>query len=434
MSSATPIVFDRDNVNDETVVLVRWFAKHGDRVENNVLLAEIETSKANLEVFSPQEGFLVWGFPEGADVPVSAPLGHISPVAPTSPPRFDTISVASSTSAIVEKHAPIAPCPEFPISTAYRQQFSAAAAEMMEAHGLTASDFADKSLVRQQDVLDFLNPLAVPAKSIERLEAGTKIVQPYKEIVLSKMKRREGRSLAAGVGNAVQSAVSVTCATQGLRRALDAGTAGGNTSSIVVYEVSRLLRKYPMLNATYHDGVMLQYVQVNLGFAMDDGRGLKVAVFQNCDTLSLQQVSTELRDLTLAYVEDRLTPTQIANATFTISDVSSVGVSSFYPLISEYQGGILGIGGEQFLPGSEYGSYTLTLAFDHQLCDGRTAALFLNDLKGRLLSYEGASGGKPELACAECGRTASQLAVLNRFLLRSAFPEGYLCTLCAAGY
>ena len=91
--------------------------------------------------------------------------------------------------------------------------------------------------------------------------------------------------------------------------------------------------------------------------------------------------------------------------------------------------------GEQFAPGSLYGSYTLTLTFDHQLSDGRTAALFLNDLKQRLLGYEGAvqeSGS--ELACSHCGRTTAQLAWSNHFLLRSAQPEGYLCTLCAAGF
>jgi len=74
---------------------------------------------------------------------------------------------------------------------------------------------------------------------------------------------------------------------------------------------------------------MLKFADVNVGYAMDDGHGLKVAVFHNCDTLSLVQISTLLNDLTVAYIEDKLTPTQIANATFTISDLSGMGVSSF---------------------------------------------------------------------------------------------------------
>jgi pyruvate/2-oxoglutarate dehydrogenase complex dihydrolipoamide acyltransferase (E2) component len=312
------------------------------------------------------------------------------------------------------------------------------ALKMMETHGLTAADFSGKSAVRKQDVIEFLNPPAAPgrpAAPAAARAAAAKITQPYKEIVLSKMKRREGSSLAAGVGNAIQSAVSVNCVTQGLRRIL-----GTRASAAIIYEVSRLLRKYPALNSTYRDGTMLQFLQVNPGYAMDDGRGLKVAVFQECDTLSLQQISNRLNDLTVAYIEDKLTPAQIANATFTISDLSGMGVSSFYPLISENQGAILGVGAEQFLPGDTHGFFNLTLSFDHQLSDGRTAALFLNDLKSRLLSYEGAIDGihiegiRQDMSCSQCGRTAQQLAEADQNLLLSALPKGYLCTYCTAGW
>lgn len=453
MTPSIPILLERDNVNDESVVLVRWFARHGDSVEANVLLAEIETSKANVEVFSPDAGFLVWSFPEGANVPVSAPIGYISEGAPASPPEFGasagTLAVAmnqpgesatavpNSTRVPAAINAPALSGPDFTVSTSYRQRFSPLAAKMMETHGLTPSDFAGKSIVRKQDILDFLSPAVPsvdPAIAAKPLVAAGKINQPYEEIALSKMKRREGQSLAAGVGNAVQSAVSVTCITKGLRGNLGPKTARANTSAVILYEVSRLLRRYPTLNATYRDEKMLQFVDVNLGYAIDDGHGLKVAVLHKCDTLSLSHISALLGDLTVAYIENKLTPTQIANATFTVSDLSGMGVSSFYPLISENQGAILGVGGEQFLPDSAFGSYNLTLAFDHQLSDGRTAASFLNDLKQRLHSYESTLHElRQELVCTQCGRTAGQLAELNENLLLSALPKGNLCTLCVAG-
>jgi pyruvate/2-oxoglutarate dehydrogenase complex dihydrolipoamide acyltransferase (E2) component len=307
----------------------------------------------------------------------------------------------------------------------------------MAAAGLTAADFAGRSVVRKQDVLDSLNPPdkpSEPAVAPRPLGAQAKITQPYTEVVLSKMKRREGQSLATGVGNAVQSAVSVTCFTRGLRGNLGPKTARVNISAVILYEVSRLLRRYPTLNATYRGGTMIQFVDVNLGFAIDDGHGLKVAVLHNCDTLSLAEISALLNDLTVAYIENKLTPTQIANATFTISDLSGMGVSSFYPLISENQGGILGVGGEQFFPGSAYGFYNLTLAFDHQLSDGRTAASFLNDLKQRLASYESTLHEEnQEIVCSRCGRTAGQLDELDETLVLSALSNGNLCTLCAVG-
>ncbi len=77
MSAGTPILLERDNVNDDVVILSQWFVKNGERVEEGTLIAEVETSKANVEVLAPGSGYLKWGFEEKADVPYSAPLGHI---------------------------------------------------------------------------------------------------------------------------------------------------------------------------------------------------------------------------------------------------------------------------------------------------------------------------------------------------------------------
>jgi len=454
MTSPVPILLERDNVNDESVTLIRWFAADADQVTANSLLAEVETSKANIEVYAPAAGFLVYSFAEGAEVPVGSPIGHIASEPPALTARTADIPEAVTLPTVqrppltspslsrTEADAPPSTL-QFKTVTGFKQRFSPVAQKMMELHGLTSADFSGQSVVRKQDVLDLLQgPSVVPAQPALRPSseqpyppAVKPISQPYKEVALSKMKRREGSALATGTRNAVSSAVSVLCYTRGLRQILEKRVSGGNASAAVVYEVSRLLRKYPALNATYREGAMLLYEKVNVGFAMDDGRGLKVGVLHDCDTLSLQQVALQLRNLTLAYLDDKLTPVQIANATFTISDLSGMGVSSFFPLISEDQGGILGVGAEQFAPGSEYGSFTLTLTFDHQLTDGRGAALFLNDLKERLSNYEKSTEDRQDyLACSQCGRPEPELVDKRQNLLRSVVPQGYLCTLCVAGY
>ena len=100
MTSAFPVVLERDNVNDDFVILVRWFVSHGDKVEANTLLAEVETSKASLEVYAPKSGFLAWEFPEGANVPLSSPIGYISADPPAGPPQFDRSSSLETTTAL----------------------------------------------------------------------------------------------------------------------------------------------------------------------------------------------------------------------------------------------------------------------------------------------------------------------------------------------
>ncbi len=455
MTAATPIVLERDNVNDESVTLVRWFAKHGELVELDALLAEVETSKANVEIHAPAKGYLVQEFLEGEEVPVTAAIGYIAEEAPVSAPvagkerrtaaTRDAVGAVAADGAPASR-APIMPSPltvqeaEFLPASQYTQRISPVALKMMETHGIAATVFAGKSMVRKQDVLDYLNPPA-PSGPAQRGNgkktefAPAEITQPYKRIPLSKMKRSEQANLGAGMGNAVASSVSVTCFTRGLRRIVESSLGHGSASAVIVYEVSRLLHKYRALNATYQAGAMLQYEMVNVGYAMDDGRGLKVAVLPNCDSLTREEIVDMLRDLSVAYIEDKLTPTQMANPTFTISDLSGLGVSGFVPLISENQGAILGVGGEQFARGNREGFYTLTLTYDHQLSDGRTAALFLGDLKARLEHYESAADEtESELVCSRCFRTAKELSKMNQHLLQSAGRDEYLCTVCANGW
>ena len=465
MTEGIPIVLERDNVNDETVTLVRWFAAHGDKVELDALLAEVETSKANIEIHAPQAGYLVQEFPPGAEIPVTAIIGYIAasapanaPVGVTKPAAVPSINAAAifqaaqpsvpmATTAAPKplngSSGPTVSAPGFPQASEYRQRCSPVAAKMMETHGIPASAFVGKSVVRKEDILNYLNPPAAPAPALApasqlRRYPLAKIAQPCREVPLSKRKRSEAANLAVGMGNAVASSVSVTCFTRGLRHILKAKLGGGNPSGVFVFEVSRLLRKYPALNAAYREGSMLQYEDVNIGFAMDDGRGLKVAVLPDCDQRPLSDILAMLHELSIAYVEDKLTPAQIANPTFTISDLSGLGVSSFLPLISDGQGAILGVGGEQFAPGNLNGFFTLTLTFDHQLTDGRTAALFLNDLKERLAHYETtAPDVRSELVCPRCYRcyrTAAELRGVDAHLIQIAGDEGYICSLCLSGW
>jgi pyruvate/2-oxoglutarate dehydrogenase complex dihydrolipoamide acyltransferase (E2) component len=464
MSVGTPILLERDNVNDESVVLARWFVEDGEWVEAGALVAEVETSKANVEVVAPQAGYLEQGIEEKSDLSYEAPLGHIfheplpadrlsvrrgspgqpkiAPVAasplPSQPP--------SEPAAVQLSRSNGAAQPAFPTSTEYTQRFSRRAEELIQENGLSKDSFTGLKMVRAINVLKLMGgespedqSTAVEARvsPAAQREVPKALRLPATAIPLSRMKRSEVQALAAGSRNAIPSAVTVTCLTRGLRTALQRNPiAAGNAGAVIAYEAARLLRKYPAFNATYRTDHRMQYEQVNIGYAIDDGRGLKVAVLRDCDTKSLSEIADELRALVLAYIDDRLTPAQVSGGTFTISDLSGMGVSSFLPLISDDQGAILGVGGEQFLPGSRDGCYTLTLAFDHQLSEGRTAALFLNDLKERLLHYEQAMNDHEtvDLACVRCGRKSSELIGEKSFMVQSVVPPGHLCNLCVAGY
>src|SRR2546427_4503426 len=151
------------------------------------------------------------------------------------------------------------------------------------------------------------------------------------------------------------------------------------------------------------------YEEINIGFAVDAGHGLKVPVIHQADTKSLQDIASEMQECLLNYLENTLRVESLVGGTFTITDLSSEGVFTFSPLINQGQSAILGVGGEFFLPHSPEGLFNLILSFDHQLAEGRQATQFLQDLAYRLQAYStllqsdmSHAAVAEELHCARC--------------------------------
>src|SRR5439155_1406804 len=142
---------------------------------------------------------------------------------------------------------------------------------------------------------------------------------------------------------------------------------GGSAAAIFVYETARLLRKYPVLNAFHEEGKINYYEDVNVGLAIDAGRGLKVPAICHADKKGLVEITHEIEDQVLNYLDDKLSPAMLAGGTFTITDLSGDEVVSFHPLINQGQAAILGVGAEYYRPGRGEGFFNLILAFDHQL-------------------------------------------------------------------
>ena len=259
---------------------------------------------------------------------------------------------------------------------------------------------------------------------------------PYRTEQISRSKRLEIAFLRSGSQHTLPSAVTLTCPTHGLRAAAE--RAGMNLSAVLVYEVGRLLRKYPALNAFLAEDCHYFYQEVNIGFAFDAGQGLKVPVVRRADAKALQELDRELGELMVQYLNEELPVESLAGGTFTITDLAQEGAAFFSPLINQRQSAILGVGAELFAPEQSPGWFHLTLAFDHQLSNGREATQFLSDLSRRLAAYEQAWGAdvQEEPYCHHCERTLSTLREIKAHLVEEVRPDGakgQVCSLCLRG-
>ena len=152
-------------------------------------------------------------------------------------------------------------------------------------------------------------------------------------------------------------------------------------NDIVLFAVSRTLLSHRDVNANYlaDSDVMRYFAHANLGIAVDTPRGLIVPTLFSADTLTLNE-------LIKAAQAGSISPDLLTGGSFTVTNLGSLGVESFTPVINPPQTAILGVdcvtrrvkqvnGHDVF-----YDAMGLSLTFDHRALDGAPAAKFLRDL------------------------------------------------------
>ncbi|AEV84017.1 bifunctional N-acetylglucosamine-1-phosphate uridyltransferase/glucosamine-1-phosphate acetyltransferase [Actinoplanes sp. SE50] len=94
-----PVLVPTNDVNSEHGILVMWFAEDGAEVEKDELLAEVETSKAVLEVLAPVAGVLLHTAAKGAEVPLSQPIAQLFGSAAERDAHLAALAAAPATAA-----------------------------------------------------------------------------------------------------------------------------------------------------------------------------------------------------------------------------------------------------------------------------------------------------------------------------------------------
>jgi pyruvate dehydrogenase E2 component (dihydrolipoamide acetyltransferase) len=158
-------------------------------------------------------------------------------------------------------------------------------------------------------------------------------------------------------------------------------------SDLIHMAVARALREEPRINCRLDGQAVRIRREVNLAFAVDLGEGLVAAVIRDADKKSVGELAKAARDLAERARSNRLAPDDMADGTFTVTNLGGLGVEYFTPIINPPQAGILGIGKILEKPVVLNGGIhvrsmmTLSLVFDHRLVDGAPAAKFLAKLK-----------------------------------------------------
>ena len=172
------------------------------------------------------------------------------------------------------------------------------------------------------------------------------------------------------------------------------GLANITLNDMILFAVSRVILNHKDLNAHYLDDTMRYFNNVNLGIAVDTDRGLMVPTVFAAEKLSLNQLSKAAKSVITDAQSGNINPDLLKGASFTITNLGSLGIESFTPVINPPQTGILGVDNItkkiKEVNGQDvtYPAMGLSLTFDHRALDGAPAAKFLKDLCNALENFD----------------------------------------------
>lgn len=171
------------------------------------------------------------------------------------------------------------------------------------------------------------------------------------------------------------------------RKALQARSSAKITySDLMVKTVAAALRKHPRLNASWQNEQIIANQEINVGLAVAVEDGLLVPVVHQADRLGLGEIAARRVDLVEKAQSGKLPPADLANGTFTISNLGMFGVERFNAIVNPPQAAILAVGAivDRVVPVNGQPAVqpmmTLTLSCDHRVVDGARAAQFLQTL------------------------------------------------------
>jgi pyruvate dehydrogenase E2 component (dihydrolipoamide acetyltransferase) len=156
----------------------------------------------------------------------------------------------------------------------------------------------------------------------------------------------------------------------------------------VIKAVASALKNHPAINAALdleHEQIIYTEYD-NLGIAVDTERGLVVPSLRNADQMSVADVARSLSQLSDNVRDGSFSVADLQGSTFTISNLGAIGGTYSTPIINTPEVAILLVGRSRKLPvvvDDEIAirlMMPLSLAYDHRLVDGATAARFLNDV------------------------------------------------------
>ncbi|MBI4452677.1 2-oxo acid dehydrogenase subunit E2 [Candidatus Woesearchaeota archaeon] len=158
----------------------------------------------------------------------------------------------------------------------------------------------------------------------------------------------------------------------------------------IVKAAACALMSHPYLNASLEGEEIVFKKYYNIGVAVDSEEGLFVPVVKGAQNKDIKAIAKDIQKMANDVQSRKVNMMDLKGGSFTVSNLGSVGVEFFTPIINYPESAILGVGRVIDKPVARNGKVEirkilpLSVTYDHRLVDGAQAARFGVELVKRL--------------------------------------------------
>ncbi len=436
---AEAVIMPRQGQSVESCIFSEWFVKKGDKVSKGDLLFAYETDKAAFEQEAPSDGFLLATFAdEGDEIPVLdviAVIGEegesIDSFLPAGT-KNDDIEIQKVEKELVGEPVKSAPVSDTPKIAGKKAGISPRAKglankEKLVYDGLIGTGpegrIIERDIQAAIQIQPKVTPLANAIASREKIALPTKgsgvggkvlasdvkqmpsvtLADDYTDKKISNIRKIIAQNMYESLANTAQLTLHTSADARKMlatRKVLKDKMADGYLYNITIndmvsYATIKALINNPEINIHFMGDSIRSFSNVHLGFAVDTPRGLMVPTVKNANHLTIEGLSSTMKELAASCQKGNVSLESLQGATFTMTNLGGFGIEMFTPVLNPPQAGILGVntiiqqpaqledGAFGFIP-----KIGLSLTFDHRALDGAPAAKFLQEVAREIEQLE----------------------------------------------
>ncbi len=404
----------------EEGTLVVWVKKEGDEVDVDDLLAEVETDKATMEFRSFDRGVLLKILvPEGETLEPDVPVAIIGKAGEDISDLLAQVAetvAGSGSEAVTETEAGTAPVSAaVPVPAAVPASVPAPASVPVSASvgasvPVSAGRILSSPLVRRLarersidlSVVQGSGPQgrivkrdvdSYDASSVGFAAVGAERLPP-RVAKASSMRRTIARRLTESMQLIPHYYLTVDVdiaplsdARKAMNAELEAAGRKVSLNDLIIKAAAVALRRVPEVNASWMGKEIHFHQVVDISIAVAVDEGLMTPVLRDADRKGVAQIADEVRELAGRARDKKLTPEEMTNGTFSISNLGMFGIEEFTAVINPPEGAILAVGTIRNEPVVEDGAIVpgrrmrFTMSCDHRIIDGATGAKFMAAFK-----------------------------------------------------